>query len=194
MSEWVTSGAEERAPARARRRDPGRRDHIIDTCLDVIAAEGVAGTSHRKVAAAADVPLGSMTYHFDGMDDLLRVAFARFADEVAQRFRERMTAARTPAQAQQAVVDLIVRDVFTDQRDLVLTLELYTLAARRPDFRELTDAWMTSSREALGRHFPPETTRRLDALIEGLTIHRALGIGPDEHSVATAVARIADDA
>ncbi|MEH0108289.1 TetR family transcriptional regulator [Tersicoccus sp. MR15.9] len=178
---------------RTRRHDPDRRDHIIDACLTVIAADGVAGTSHRKVAAAADVPLGSMTYHFDGMDDLLRAAFTRHADQVAQRFRERMSAATTPEQARQAVVDLIVRGVFADQRDLVLTLELYTLAARRPDFRALTDAWMTSSREALERHFPPETTRRLDALIEGMTIHRALGVGPDEASVATAVARIADD-
>lgn len=178
----------------ARRQDPGRREHIIDACLDVLAAEGVAGTSHRKVAAAAGVPLGSMTYHFDGMDDLLRAAFTRFSGEVAQRFRARMEAVRTPVQARQAVIDLVLQDVYTDQRDLVLTLELYTLAARRPDFRVLTDAWMTSSREALGRHFPPETTRRLDALIEGLTIHRALGAGPDEESVAAAVDRIAGDA
>ncbi|GGC85720.1 TetR family transcriptional regulator [Tersicoccus solisilvae] len=174
----------------ARRPDPGRRDHIIDACLDVIAADGVAGTSHRRVAAAADVPLGSMTYHFDGMDDLLRAAFTRFSVTVATRFQQRMDAATTPAQARRAVVDLIVRDVFADRRDLVLTLELYTLAARRPDFRQLTDAWMSRSRAALGRHFTPETTRRLDALIEGLTIHRALGAGPDEASVVAAVARL----
>ena len=50
---------------RARRVDPNRRQRIIDACLDVIAERGVAGTSHRIVAEAADVPLGSMTYHFD---------------------------------------------------------------------------------------------------------------------------------
>ncbi|OMH34989.1 TetR/AcrR family transcriptional regulator [Tersicoccus sp. Bi-70] len=193
MSERVTSGAEKRASARARRRDPGRRDHIIDACLAVIAADGVAGTSHRRVAAAADVPLGSMTYHFDGMDDLLRAAFTRFSETVAQRFQDRMNAATSPADARQGVVELIVGGVFADRRDLVLTLELYTLAARRPDFRTLTDAWMSRSRETLGQHFPPETTRRLDALIEGLTIHRALGAGPDEASVAAAVARITGD-
>lgn len=35
------------------RYDPGRRERIIDACLDVIAEHGVAGTSHRRVAAAA---------------------------------------------------------------------------------------------------------------------------------------------
>ena len=43
------------APA-VRRHDPHRRSRIVDACLDVIAAHGVAGTSHRRVAAAADVP------------------------------------------------------------------------------------------------------------------------------------------
>lgn len=60
-----------------RRFDPERRDRIIEATLDLISAEGVAGTSHRKVAAVADVPLGSMTYHFAGMDDLLHEAFTR---------------------------------------------------------------------------------------------------------------------
>ena len=32
--------------------------------------------SHRIVAEAADVPLGSMTYHFDGFDDLIFQAFS----------------------------------------------------------------------------------------------------------------------
>ncbi|GAA3353593.1 hypothetical protein [Saccharopolyspora gregorii] len=34
---------------------------------------------------------------------------------------------------------------------------------------------MRRSQEALGRHFDADTARELDALIEGLTIHRALG-------------------
>jgi TetR/AcrR family transcriptional regulator, regulator of biofilm formation and stress response len=44
-----------------RRYDPSRRNRIIDACLDLISQNGVAGTTHRKVADAADVPLGSMT-------------------------------------------------------------------------------------------------------------------------------------
>ena len=51
----------------------------IDAALRVIASRGVAGTSHRVVAAEAHVPLGSMTYYFDGMHDLLHQAFDQFA-------------------------------------------------------------------------------------------------------------------
>ncbi|MFD2028777.1 TetR/AcrR family transcriptional regulator [Promicromonospora aerolata] len=174
-----------------RRHDPDRRDRIIDACLDLITEVGVAGVSHRKVAAFADVPLGSMTYHFAGMDELLREAFGRFSRSVSDGFEQRMSAAGDLAAARAAVVEIITQDVFGSQRDLVLTHELYTLAAREPAYRELTNAWMARSRAALERHFDPVTARMLDALIEGLTIHRALDTeAPRRETVTEAVRRI----
>lgn len=177
-----------------RRNDPGRRDRIIDACLDVIARSGVAGTSHRRVAAQAEVPLGAMTYYFDGMDDLLRAAFTRFATTISDRFDRRMAAASDAGAARRAVAAIILEDVFENDPELVISHELYTLAARDPAFRSITSDWMGRSRQALERHFDPETARLLDALIEGLTIHRALDSrdrGPEE--VYGAIARIAGD-
>ena len=174
-----------------RRYDPGRRDRIIDACLDVIAETGVAGTSHRKVAQAADVPLGSMTYHFTGMDDLLHEAFSRFAQTASEQFEERIAAAYDADTAKKAITDAITHVVLGNQRDLVLTHELYTLAARNPAYRDITNAWMTRSRRTLEQYFDPTTARMLDALVEGLSIHRALDNEPhDQAIVATAVERI----
>lgn len=161
---------------RPRRNDPERRDRIIDTCLDVIAEVGVAGASYRKIAAAADVPLGSMTYHFLNMDNLLEEAFTRFAEEVAGRFERRMRGATDAESACEAVIAIIRDDVFGDQRDLVLTHELYILSARNETFRRITSNWMARSRAALELYFEPEAARTIDALIEGLTIHGALDV------------------
>ncbi|WP_454051788.1 TetR/AcrR family transcriptional regulator [Cellulomonas sp. Marseille-Q8402] len=173
--------------------DRGRRDRIIDACVDVIAQDGVDGTSHRRVAAAAGVPLGSMTYYFSGRDELLREALGRFADTVADRFAARLAQVE-PGDREggaRAVVELVRRDVFPTQRELVLTHELYTLAARDPAYRGLTNAWMARSRAALERCFDPATARVLDALVEGLTIHRALDDRPaDDADVELAVRRI----
>jgi TetR/AcrR family transcriptional regulator, regulator of biofilm formation and stress response len=174
-----------------RRYDPGRRDRIIDACLDVIAETGVAGTSHRKVAQAADVPLGSMTYHFTGMDDLLHEAFSRFAHTASQQFDEGIAAAYDADTAKQAITDAITHVVLGNQRDLILTHELYTLAARDPGYRDITNAWMVRSRRTLEQYFDPTTARILDALVEGLSIHRALDNEPhDTAIVAAAVERI----
>jgi DNA-binding transcriptional regulator YbjK len=184
--------AEGPRPASSRRpNDPERRGRIIDACLDVIAEVGVDGASHRRIATAADVPLGSMTYYFTGMSELLHEAFTRFATTASDQFERRMTAAETLEEARAAVVALITQDVFASQRELVLTHELYTLAARDPAYRDITNAWMSRSRAALERHFDPTTVRMLDALIEGLTIHRALDTEPQDPAlVVDAVARI----
>ncbi|GAA4897390.1 TetR family transcriptional regulator [Tessaracoccus lubricantis] len=162
----------------ARRHDPERRDRIIDACLDVIAEHGVAGASHRRVAAAADVPLGSMTYHFEGIDELLYLAFERFSIQEAAHFERRMHAATTFEEAIEAMLRITTEDVFDSQRDLILTHELYALAARRPEFRELCHRWMGRSRAALERQFDARTARILDALNEGLTTQRALDTQP----------------
>ena len=130
---------------RTRRFDPERRARIIDAALEVIAAEGVAGTSHRKVAARADIPLGSMTYHFASMEELLREAFSRFTGTIIDRFERRLAPARSLEEAREAVVDIIHEEVFATRSDLVLTHELYALAAREPAYRDLFDEWMRRS-------------------------------------------------
>ncbi|WP_320775920.1 TetR/AcrR family transcriptional regulator [Streptomyces sp. CRN 30] len=171
--------------------DPQRRERIIAATLDLVAEEGVAGVSHRKIATRAAVPLGSMTYHFDGMDHLLREAFGRFTDHIVAVFDEHLAGAADLDGARTAVADLVHALSEGDRRDLVLTQELYTLAARRPAYRQLTQEWMRRSRVHLERHFDPDTARQLDALIEGLTLHRALSAEPHDRALTVeAVARV----
>ena len=71
----------------ARRYDPDRRQRIIDAAIRVVGEKGLAGLTHRAVAAAADVPLGSTTYHFRTLDELtvaaLRQASEGFAKVIA---------------------------------------------------------------------------------------------------------------
>ncbi|MDI3417691.1 TetR/AcrR family transcriptional regulator [Streptomyces luteolus] len=163
--------------------DPQRRARILAATLDHIAEEGVAGVSHRKIATRAGVPLGSMTYHFSGIDELLREAFTGFADHFVTVFEEHLGHATTAEEACEAVTDLVHTLSEGPRRDLVLTQELYTLAARRPEYRKLTQSWMRRSRQRLEEHFDPETARQLDALIEGLTLHRALDPAPHDRAL-----------
>lgn len=174
-----------------RRNDPDRRDRIVAACLDVIAESGIAGASHRRIAEAAKVPLGSMTYYFAGIDELLHEALTCFASEISERFEQRMTSATDAESAREAVVEIILGDVFRSTRELVISHEIYTLAARDPGYRVITTEWMKRSRTALERHFDPETARIVDALIEGLSIHRSLDDHPrDATEVVRAVTRV----
>ncbi len=166
------------APRRSRRHDPDRRNRLIDAALTVIAERGLAGTSHRAIARAADVPLGSMTYHFTNLDEVLAEAFTRHVDAVAAVFDARLAAAADRSTAVEAVIALVSADLLGSQRDLLLSVELYVAAARRPALRAVTQGWMARSRRALEQHFDPVTARELDALIEGLVLHSALSTDP----------------
>jgi len=181
------------APARrARRYEPGRRDRIVATALDVIAEHGVTGASHRSIARAADVPLGSITYHFATLDELLTAAFTSHVDTVAPRFDERMRAAQDSGEVLDYLVEHLTGDLLGSARDLVLTVELYVAAARNPALRAVTQDWMARSRRSLERHFDPVTARELDALVEGLVLHSALSTDPmDRDQIRHALARFA---
>ncbi len=61
--------------------DPDRRNRIARAAITVIAERGINALTHRMVAAEAGVPLGSTTYHFATLDDLVAVAL----DEAARR-------------------------------------------------------------------------------------------------------------
>lgn len=161
---------------RARRVDPNRRQRIIDACLDVIAERGVAGTSHRIVAEAADVPLGSMTYHFDGFDDLIFQSFSHYARQAAERFRTRMEQARTRDDACEAIAETIADDLLGTDRDMVINLELYAIAARKPRFRDIMTEWTRTVLTSMAPFFDPQTAKLLDDVIEGITIHRAMAV------------------
>lgn len=176
---------------RTRRYDPERRSNIIESTLDVLAEHGVTGTTYRKIAEAAGVPLGSVSYHFASLEEVMGEAFTKLANTTADGFELAMGTVRNEAEARAAVVHLIMGEMLGDPRTMALSYDLYALATRRPAIRRVTDAWMARSRAALGRFFDPETTLMLDALIEGLTMHRALSLTAMPRStVEAAVARI----
>lgn len=178
-----------------RRYEPDRRQRLIEVTLDVIAARGVAGTTHRRVAAAADVPLGSVTYHFTGLDDLLTSAFTHLAETEAATFEARMTAIEPGTDARANVVDAMLTDLADNQRSAVLTYELYAAAARNSALRTITQSWMDRTRRSLEHHFDPATAEALDALIEGLILHATLSVRPvDADQLRDAIRRLVPDA
>lgn len=158
-----------------RRHDPARRDRIIAATLDLIAEHGVAGATYRTVAAAADIPLGSMTYHFPSREDLIFAAFERFADETFSPLDRAMRTA--DGDPREALAQLVIQDD-VEPRTKILLAELYVLAFRHPRYAGLMRQWMGRSRDAIARRIDGVNPRVVDAVQEGLGLQRWLA--PDE--------------
>jgi TetR/AcrR family transcriptional regulator, regulator of biofilm formation and stress response len=166
-----------------RRYDPDRKARIVEAAIGVIAEHGVAGTTHRRIAAAADVPLGSLTYHFTGLDDVLAHAFRRHAEAMSVAYGKHFDGVRTREQLVEAVTDLVHGDAGADPRDWAVAYELYLAALRDPALRDITESWMRTSRAVLERFVDPVTARGVDGLIEGLVMHKTLstaGVSRDQ--------------
>ncbi|BBR58183.1 MULTISPECIES: TetR/AcrR family transcriptional regulator [unclassified Klebsiella] len=174
--------------------DPQRRERILDATLETIATHGISAVTHRKIATCADVPLGSMTYYFDGIDALLGEAFRTFTERMSEEYSAFFARVETPADACDAVAELIFTSQVTTPRNMTLMYQLYALASSTPSMKAIMQNWMQRSQQTLAQWFDPVTARALDAFIEGMTLHLVTDRQPlAREDIRKMVGRIAGD-
>ncbi|MFK0266222.1 TetR/AcrR family transcriptional regulator [Streptomyces angustmyceticus] len=159
----------------ARRYDPDRRQRIIDAAIAVVGERGIAGLSHRSVAAAADVPLGSTTYHFATLDELL-VAALRQSNVVCLAGFARWVDGIDPAAPLAEEVARLVEDTLTgDRRRMELEYELYLAALRHEAVRPIAAECLDEMVRLLGQRIGDlRTARTVVALTDGLVLQHLL--------------------
>lgn len=178
----------------ARRHDPGRRERIIDAAVRVVGVRGIAGLSHRAVATEAEVPLGSTTYHFAGLDDLLAAALVRMSERWLADI-ERWERSVDPAVPLADELARLVEESLAGGDDRVrVEYELYLAALRRPALRPLAAECLDAMTAVLRRRTADEATARaLTGLIDSMVLQQLLTGRPFDRSEAREVlARILD--
>jgi TetR/AcrR family transcriptional regulator, regulator of biofilm formation and stress response len=150
------------------RRDPeARKRQIVAAAVRAIAAVGADNVTHRQIAALAGVPLGSTTYYFPTLDDLVAAAL-REATEVSraelEAWAEELTVSRDlPA----TFVDLATR-YLTDREQAVIEYELCLASARKAELRPAAQLWIDGLRGICARFAGgPARGFALAALIDG---------------------------
>lgn len=165
-----------------------RRLAILDATLHVMGAGGIDAVTHRKVAEAAGVPLGSTTYYFESRDDLIRQAcrhyFAgvlSFADALVGEFT-----VRDPEALVEYWVQLVHRQL--EERDLLLAeYEIFLYAARDDMLAKDLNAWeraatgrLGDALERFGVHRPLESARLFQNAVRGYELERLTHAGTTE--------------
>lgn len=131
------------------------RARILQSVLEIIVEDGMRGVRHRAVAKQAGVSLGSTTYHFSSIEDLIISAFHHwraqkvmvvnpFYQDINQRLRP-YAGGRVPASRRKDMAAWIfeqsvgyVEDQLTGKRfDRIVELAFYHESIRYPSLRDL---------------------------------------------------------
>ena len=162
-----------------RARGRARRELLLDATLAIIAERGIAGVTHRSVAAAAGVPHSSTTYFFDSLDDMIGEAVAHAMATEFDRLQEFRALLESGSNSPGAAIDEFV-EIVRQQSDenSVAQFEIYLFASRHPALRvhveRILDETRTIAAAVLRTNgvTDPHAAAAVVALIDGFTLHR----------------------
>ncbi|MFE4669077.1 TetR/AcrR family transcriptional regulator [Streptomyces sp. NPDC056716] len=168
----------------ARRYDPGRRQRIIDAAIRVAGDKGLAGLSHRTVAAEADVPLGSTTYHFKTLDELLIAALRQCNEGFAAVMAAHRSLLDPGTDLAAGLAAVLGAWLAGERTGVELEYELYLAALRRPALRPVAAEWTDAVTGVLAPRMDPATARAVAALMDGVCLQVLLTDTPYDEGYA----------
>jgi DNA-binding transcriptional regulator YbjK len=157
-----------------RRRDPERRRReIVTAAAELVIEVGTAGLSHRKVAARADVPLGSTTQYFATLDDLRAAALEHLSRDI-ETYVEQVALAMADAGDPVGVLVQGLHDYLSDPHLVRADTMLTASATLDPSLRPLTDRWFEGLTKVLTPEVGVGAADNVVMLISGATWQAAL--------------------
>jgi DNA-binding transcriptional regulator YbjK len=157
-----------------------RRRAILDATLRVIADGGVDAVTHRRVAAEADVALGSTTYYFASREELLREAFRHYLSEVTSAIGS--LGREKPFEGAKGIAEALTelaRREFSEPALVLAEYELILYAARDPvlarDFNayeQRLEAQLAGPLERMGADRPVDAARTVIELMRGFEVEQ----------------------
>lgn len=162
----------------------------MEAAGQLIGEVGVAGLTHRLVAARAGVPLGATTYYFTSLDDLSEAALRHLTEEMAAELDTWAAALDSGADLPATLAGLMAGYLADRGRALPET-ELYVAAGRRPELRPLARAWGDGLVRVLGAHAEPAAARAVAVFLDGVLVHALVRDEPiDQPALRAALTKL----
>lgn len=174
----------------------GVRERILRATLELIAAGGVSAVTNRRVASAAGVSLGTLTYHFASQTQLLRESLMLYVEEETAR-REAIARELSTRHADVEEVAHEIERIAAAAADIpsqIAELELHLHAARDPELREASQRCFEAHEQVaaaalatLGVPASELSAATVVALMTGLAVRRLAGGGHDAQGTSEAL-------
>ena len=106
----------------ARRRDPDRRERILEAAADLVAERGYHEVGMTDIGAAAGITGSAIYRHFDGKSDVLATMFERVIDDLSPGAAKIAESDADPLEALRALIRGQIRFVVDDRRSRRFTI------------------------------------------------------------------------
>ena len=158
----------------------GKRDLILVATLEAIGTGGIDCVTHRHVAEIAGVAVGSVGYHFDTREGLIREAFRYYVKGVTETVLSVAGDFERPTRktVTEALLTISERDV--DRPEFLRAeYEMLVYAGRDPELARDISEWhetlegrLAGALEVLGVDRPMQAARMIRDLLRGIEIER----------------------
>jgi DNA-binding transcriptional regulator YbjK len=172
----------------------GMRERILRATLELIATDGLDAVTNRRVAAAAKVSLGSLTYHFASQTDLLRESLLLYVDEETGKREQLASEIATRNPTLEEVTREIEQLAAADIPHQIAELELHLHAVRDPRLRDASrrcfaahEGIVVAALTSLGVSEGERFASTVVALMTGLAVRRLADGAPDAQGTSEAL-------
>ena len=183
----MTGARAKQASERSRHPTEIRRHLIVKAARSVIAERGLFATSVRDIAAASDVSIGTVTYHFTGITEILAEVLNGEMDSFYAPVIATAAAAPDGRSALEAIVDGFIASTPRAREHWLLWLDFWAQSPRSPGvaavrqksderWRETIRSVVQAGQEAgeFASVDADDFTITLSALLDGLAVQIAL--------------------
>lgn len=151
-----------------RRRLPpaARRQQITEAARTLIVRRGLGATSLREIAAEAGVSMGTVTYHFSGIDEILGAVVVT----ESERFYADVVQAADAEPDARVALGILIAPLFGDSPEKAehwrIWSDYWAAVVRRPGmtepYAERVRYWETCCTRVIARGVADGTLRRVD--------------------------------
>lgn len=149
--------------------DPHRPERIIEAAMRIISQSGVEALTHRAIAKEAGVPLGSTTYYFKTLDDIIVAALEQAIRDDTDKLERWAAGIQNPDDVAGALTRRIMEDSADLEREVVW-YRLFLWGATAPATQEISYRWAQLMTRILERFVDGQTAEVLSTLYDALLL------------------------
>jgi len=130
----VRAGTDQQGEPRRRQPPDVRRRMLLDAARAVIAERGLHATTLRDIAAAGGVAVGTVTYHFSGIEEVLAGVLESEMETYSGPIWDRAADAATGRTGLDTLIDGLLASDGRSHQHWKLWLDFWALAAHYPQY------------------------------------------------------------